>query len=172
MIEKYCRNETVPSGGETERSVRAVTAPACAMFALAQSCSLKFLQVFPDLPAAKRLLLARLFLPVPRTLMLSALSHVIREPFLTRWQQDCRRLSKRALFRVQVLGIVPSERLRCNASDISELIMQWRKNTPLNARKFRGVFYWTYVRKTSLRKTKGCLPEALCVIQREPGSRR
>ena len=57
-----------------------MTVPACAMFALPQSCSLKFLQVFPDLPAAKRLLLARLFLPVPRTLMLSALSHVVREP--------------------------------------------------------------------------------------------
>lgn len=87
-------------------------------------------------------------------------------------QQDCRRLSKRALFRIRFLGIVPSERLRYNVSGISELIMQWRKNTPLNTRKLRDVFYWTYVRKTSLRKTKGCLPEALCVIRREPGSRR
>lgn len=38
--------------------------------------------------------------------------HVVKEPFLTRRGIRCRRLSRRALFRVQVWGIVPLQRPR------------------------------------------------------------
>lgn len=37
-----------------------------------------------------------------------------KEPFLTRCGIRCRRLSRRALFHIQVWGIIPLERVNCN----------------------------------------------------------
>ena len=46
--------------------------------------------------------------------MLSVVKHVVKEPFLTRHGIRCHRLSRRALFHIQVLGIVPLEMVNCN----------------------------------------------------------
>ena len=45
--------------------------------------------------------------------MLSVVKHVVKEPFLTRRGIRCRRLVRRALFHIQVWGIVPLLGLRC-----------------------------------------------------------
>lgn len=64
---------------------------------------------FPLHSAHSLPLLIPLFPSVPA---LSVVKHVVKEPFLTRCSIRCRHLSRRALFHVQVWGIVPLQRLR------------------------------------------------------------
>ena len=72
--------------------------------------SVFFIVIYSSLwnyPLQSNYFLALLFPLFPSAPTLSVVKHVVKEPFLTRCSIHFRRLSRRALFHIQVWGIVP-----------------------------------------------------------------